>query len=202
MPARGLPQVDEALIDDPEDKKPEGWDDIPKDIPDATAKKPDDWDDEDDGEWEAPRIPNPEYKGEWIAKRIDNPAYKGEWEPRKIPNPNYEPGARLGAYDDIGYVGFELWIVNNGTIFDNLIVTDSLDDAWKLAEETWKPFVAAEKEAKEKWDKENKPPEEEGGSEDGEDDDEDAFGGEDSEEEGGEEGEKGAADGEKKKDEL
>jgi calreticulin len=27
-----------------------------------------DWDDEDDGEWEAPTIPNPEYKGEWKAK--------------------------------------------------------------------------------------------------------------------------------------
>lgn len=27
-----------------------------------------DWDDEDDGEWEAPTIPNPEYKGEWKPK--------------------------------------------------------------------------------------------------------------------------------------
>merc|ERR1712087_390459 len=35
-------------IDDPEDKKPEGYDDIPSQIPDPDATKPDDWDDEDD----------------------------------------------------------------------------------------------------------------------------------------------------------
>lgn len=55
-------------IADPEDKKPEGWDDIPATLPDPDAKKPEDWDDEDDGEWEAPTIPNPEYKGEWKPK--------------------------------------------------------------------------------------------------------------------------------------
>ena len=37
-------------IDDPEDKKPDGYDDIPKQITDPDAKKPDDWDDESDGE--------------------------------------------------------------------------------------------------------------------------------------------------------
>ncbi|KAJ3400403.1 hypothetical protein HDU80_006990 [Chytriomyces hyalinus] len=31
------------------------------------AENPEDWDDEMDGEWEAPRISNPEYKGEWVA---------------------------------------------------------------------------------------------------------------------------------------
>lgn len=68
--------VDEKMIDDPNDVKPEGYDDIPKEIVDPEAKKPDDWDDEDDGEWEPPMIPNPEYKGVWRAKRIENPAYK------------------------------------------------------------------------------------------------------------------------------
>ena len=52
--------VDEEMMDDPEDKKPEGYDDIPKEIADPEATKPDDWDDEDDGEWEAPMIDNPE----------------------------------------------------------------------------------------------------------------------------------------------
>jgi calreticulin len=55
-------------IPDPEDKKPAGWDDIPATIADPDAKKPEDWDDEDDGEWEPPMIPNPEYKGEWKQK--------------------------------------------------------------------------------------------------------------------------------------
>ena len=30
--------------------------------------QPEDWSDEDDGEWEAPLIPNPDYKGEWKPK--------------------------------------------------------------------------------------------------------------------------------------
>lgn len=71
-----------------------GYDDIPKEIPDPDAKKvmcieislkfyvipcnqcswqlidfqPEDWDDEEDGEWTAPTIANPEYKGPWMAK--------------------------------------------------------------------------------------------------------------------------------------
>jgi len=30
--------------------------------------QPEDWDDEADGEWEAPLIPNPEFKGPWTQK--------------------------------------------------------------------------------------------------------------------------------------
>merc|ERR1719223_812978 len=54
--------VDERMIPDPEESKPEGWDDIPEQIPDPDAEKPEDWDDEDDGEWEAPMIDNPDYE--------------------------------------------------------------------------------------------------------------------------------------------
>lgn len=63
-------------IADETDTKPEGWDDIPKTIADETATKPDGWDEEDDGVWEPPQIPNPEYKGEWKPKMIENPNYK------------------------------------------------------------------------------------------------------------------------------
>lgn len=52
---------DKPTIPDPEDKKPEDWD-KPEHIPDPEATKPEDWDDEMDGEWEAPMIDNPEYK--------------------------------------------------------------------------------------------------------------------------------------------
>merc|ERR1711871_1654369 len=72
------------MIDDPEAKKPEGYDDIPAQIPDPDATKPEDWDDEDDGEWEPPLIDNPEFKGEWVAPKITNPEYKGEWNPKQI----------------------------------------------------------------------------------------------------------------------
>jgi calreticulin len=115
--------VDETEIDDPEDKKPEGYDDIPAQIADPDATKPEDWDDEDDGEWEAPLIDNPDFKGEWHAKKIENPAYIGEWNPKQIANKDFEEGVQLAAYDS-AYIGYELWIVNNGTIFDNILVTD------------------------------------------------------------------------------
>merc|ERR1712182_37780 len=160
--------VDETEIDDPEDKKPDGYDDIPAQIPDPDATNPEDWDDEDDGEWEPPLIDNPDFKGEWSAKKIDNPAYKGEWNPKQIPNPDYEEGVQLAAYESM-YVGFELWIVNNGTIFDNILVTDDLEYAKAQGEKLWRPTSKAEKEIKEKWDKENKP-EDDFGGEDGEDD--------------------------------
>jgi len=161
--------VDETEIDDPEAKKPDGYDDIPAQIPDPDATKPEDWDDEDDGEWEPPLIDNPDFKGEWFAPKIANPAYKGEWNPKQIKNKDYEEGTQLAAYDS-EYVGFELWVVNNGTIFDNILVTDDLDYAKAQAEKLWRPTKDGEKEKKEAWDKENKPDEPEGDDDMPEDD--------------------------------
>merc|ERR1712031_143589 len=130
--------VDEKKIDDPEDKKPDGWDDIPKQVSDPEASKPEDWDDEDDGEWEPPMIDNPEYKGEWKQKKIDNPDYKGEWEHPLIDNPNYAPDPDLAKRCvDCAMVGFELWQMKSKTLFDDIIVTDSLEEARTFAKETF-----------------------------------------------------------------
>merc|ERR1711934_824195 len=131
-----------------------------------------DWDDEDDGEWEPPLI--------------DNPDYKGEWSPKQIKNKDFEAGVQLAAFD-AKYIGYELWIVNNGTIFDNILVTDDIEYAKAQGEKLWRPTSKGEKEVKEKWDKENKP--------EGEDSDD----GEDGE---GEDGEDGEGDEEEEKDEL
>ena len=150
--------VDETEMDDPEAKKPDGYDDIPAQIPDPDATKPEDWDDEDDGEWEPPLIDNPEFKGEWVAPKVANPAYKGVWSPKQIANKDYEEGVQLAAYDST-HVGFELWVVNNGTIFDNILVTDDLDYAIAQGVKLWKPTADAEKEKKEAWDKANTPAE-------------------------------------------
>jgi calreticulin len=130
-PAQSKPSdwVDEAQIDDPQDVKPDGWDDIPATIVDPEASKPEDWDDELDGEWEAPTISNPEFKGVWRAKRIDNPAYKGPWVHPQIANPAYVPDNTLYRYSSIGAVGLEVWQVKAGTIFDNILVTDSVEEA-------------------------------------------------------------------------
>jgi calreticulin len=147
--------VDAKTIPDPEDKKPEGWDDIPAQIPDPDAKKPDDWDDELDGEWEAPTIDNPEYKGEWKPKMIPNPEYKGEWIHPLIPNPDYFEDDKIYRYQSNAFAGFEVWQVKAGTIFDNVIVTDDIAEANKLAEVT-KKLQKAEKEAHERELEENR----------------------------------------------
>ena len=172
--------VDEKKIPDPEDVKPEGYDDIPKKILDPDAEKPDDWDDEDDGEWEAPEIDNPDYKGPWKPTMIDNPEYKGEWVHPMIANPDYAPDT-YAKYPALNYVGFELWTVNAGSIFDNVLVTDDVEYASKMAAETYKKIIEGEKDAHEKHKKENEPePSEEGEDEDmwdgeGEEDEEESH---------------------------
>merc|ERR1711966_606020 len=103
--------VDEKNIPDPDDKKPEGYDDIPEELPDPDAEKPDDWDEEDDGEWEAPMIDNPEYA--------------------------YDDQMHAVCKDGCTHVGFEIWQVKSGTVFDDILVTDSLEEAQKFAEETF-----------------------------------------------------------------
>jgi calreticulin len=153
--------VDAKDIPDPEDKKPEGYDDIPAQTPDPDATKPEDWDDELDGEWEAPQIPNPEYKGEWKPKTIPNPAFKGEWVHPVIPNPAYVDDDKLYLYADNGALGFELWQVKAGTIFDNIILTDSVDEAKAHADATWAKTTKDEKTHKEEQDKKQREKEEE-----------------------------------------
>jgi len=150
--------VDEKKIDDPEQKKPAGYDDIPENIPDPEAEKPEDWDDEDDGEWEAPTIANPEYKGPWVQPQIDNPAYKGEFKPKQMDNPKYKDD--VYAYNDLSGVGFEVWTVNKGSIFDNVIVADSLDEVNEFLETHFHPTLDGEKAVKEKLDADKKAAEE------------------------------------------
>jgi len=140
-PAASKPSdwVDEAKIVDPEDKKPEGWDDQPAEIPDPDAKKPEDWDDEDDGDWEAPMIDNPDYQGEWQPKMIDNPDYKGAWEHPIIDNPDYKYNEDMYKVckDGCTHLGFEIWQVTTGTVFDDIIVTNSVEEAKEYAEKTF-----------------------------------------------------------------
>jgi calreticulin len=139
--------IDEPLMDDPSDTKPADYDKTPKEIPDPEAEKPSDWDDEADGEWEAPQIPNPEYKGPWKAKRIANPAYKGKWVHPEIDNPEYKADSTIGQYENIGAVGFELWQVKAGTIFDNILLTDSVQEATAFRDSTWGVNKSGEKAA-------------------------------------------------------
>jgi len=169
-PAQSKPEdwVDVMKIEDPAEVKPEGYDDIPAEIPDPEAEKPEDWDEEDDGEWEPPVVDNPEYKGPWTPTMIDNPEYKGEWEHPVVANPDYAPET-YAKYESLGYVGFELWTVNSGSVFDNVLVTDDAEYAAKAAAETFEKITVGEKEALDAYKKANEP-EEAPADEEGEED--------------------------------
>ncbi|KAL8171750.1 hypothetical protein V2J09_023554 [Rumex salicifolius] len=144
---------DKEYIPDPEDIKPEGYDDIPEEITDPEAKKPEDWDDEEDGEWVAPTVPNPEFKGPWKPKKIKNPNYQGKWKAPVIDNPEFKDDPELYVYPNLKYVGVELWQVKSGTLFDNVLVCDDPEYAKQLAEETWGKQKDAEKAAFEELEK-------------------------------------------------
>jgi len=159
--------VDDKEIPDPTDKKPEGWDDVPRETADPSAKKPEDWDNDLDGEWEAPVVPNPEWKGDWKPKMIPNPDYKGEWVHPEIDNPDYKYDENIYAFDSFGVLGIEIWQVKSGTIFDDFIVTDSEAEAEAEVEEDLKDMEKekkmkeAEEEKKRKEDEEKRKLEEE-----------------------------------------
>merc|ERR1719285_53417 len=105
----------EEEIDDPNDEKPEDWDedapmkildpdaskpecwhdDEPDEVADPDAEIPDGWDEEDDGKFEAPLVPNPLCTeecgcGEWEHPEVSNPDFKGKWRAPKIDNPDYK----------------------------------------------------------------------------------------------------------------
>merc|ERR1712032_1541313 len=136
--------------------------------------------DEEDGEWEAPMIDNPDFKGEWYVKRISNPAYKGFWEAKKIANPEYVDDDEVYKYEEFGFIGFDLWQVKGGSIFDNVIVTQSLADAdifaakWEAENKVEKEKLeeeAAKKKAEAKDDKKDDDDDDDDDDEDDEDDD-------------------------------
>ncbi|XP_017776675.1 PREDICTED: calnexin isoform X2 [Nicrophorus vespilloides] len=146
-----------AQIVDENAVMPDGWLEYEAThIPDLKALKPADWDSDIDGEWEPPLIDNPactdvsgcgkwepplinnpEFKGKWKAPLIDNPNYKGKWRPKMIPNPDYYEDKNPFKMHTISAVGFELWSMSENILFDNIIITDSMDVADQWAAETY-----------------------------------------------------------------
>merc|ERR1712024_261071 len=119
------------------------------------------------------------YKGDWNVKRISNPAYKGIWEAKKIANPEYVDDDKVYKYDDFGFLGFDLWQVKGGTIFDNVIVTDDKAEAdtfakkWKELSEVEKSKKKEEDDAKKTEDKKEDDKADEDDDNDDDDDDDD-----------------------------
>lgn len=153
-----------AHITDTDAVMPEKWlVDEPVKIADPDAKKADAWDDEEDGEWEAPLIDNPKcadagcgpwtppmianpaFKGKWTAPMVDNPAYRGVWKPRKIPNPDYYEAGAVKLLP-IEAVGVEIWSMDQGILFDNVLLGNDLSGATTFADATFKLKKAAEDE--------------------------------------------------------
>lgn len=122
-----------AEIDDPEDSKPDDWDEREK-IADPSAVKPDDWDESQPEEvadtdavrpddWledEPEMIPDPtaekpedwdeDMDGTWEAPLIDNPVCEsaagcGPWKAPLIPNPLYKGIWRAPMIDNPNYRG-------------------------------------------------------------------------------------------------
>merc|ERR1712209_179725 len=71
----------------------------------------------------------------------------GVWEAKKIANPEYEDDDTLYKYDAFGFIGFDLWQVKGGTIFDNVIITDDVAEADAFAKK-WKTLSELEKSKK------------------------------------------------------
>lgn len=161
-------------ISDPKAVKPAAWeDDEPLQVPDATASAPADWDEDEDGEWEPPMVPNPKckaagcgewkppvipnpaYKGTWKAPEIDNPGYKGPWKARQIANPNYYYDDEPHNVAPIGGIGIELWTMQDGILFDNILIATDPAVAAAAAAQTFDLRLAAAKEAERLADKDN-----------------------------------------------
>jgi len=76
-------------------------------------------------------------------------------------------------YDDFGFIGFDLWQVKGGTIFDNVIICDDKADADAFAAK-WKALSEHEKEEKKKADESKKDDDKKKEDEKDDDDDDDA----------------------------
>merc|ERR1719247_1072556 len=106
-----------------------------------------------------------------MVKRISNPAYKGIWKAKDIDNPEYKDDDGVYEYADFGFIGFDLWQVKGGTIFDNVIITDDRAEADEFAKK-WKALSEVEK-GKKKEEDDAKAKEEEAKKKDEADDDDD-----------------------------
>lgn len=65
---------------------------------------------------------------------------QGVWKPSKIENPDYyedkEPLSNLGP---IGAVAVEIWTMDQGYYFDNVLVTNDAEKAKEYREKYWQP---------------------------------------------------------------
>ncbi|KAM8843035.1 calmegin [Synchiropus picturatus] len=121
-----------AKIPDPEASKPEDWDeDAPAKIEDSDAIKPDGWLDDEpefisDPNAEKPEDWDEEMDGEWEAPQVPNPACEaapgcGEWKRPVVNNPQYKGKWKAPLVDNPSYQG--VWKprrIDNPDFFEDL----------------------------------------------------------------------------------
>jgi len=56
---------------------------------------------------------------------------------KQMANPDYKEDNEIYAYNDFSWIGFDLWQVKSGTIFENILITDSVEEAKEYANQTW-----------------------------------------------------------------
>merc|ERR1712144_92924 len=95
-------------------------------------------------------------------------------------NPENEDDNEVYKFGDFGFIGFDLWQVKGGTIFDNIIVCDDKAEADAFAAK-WKALSEVEK-AEKKKEEDTKKDSEKKKEDEADDDDDDAEDSKDAEE--------------------
>jgi len=76
------------------------------------------------------------------------------WKAKQIANPEYEADEKLYKIrKPLTHVGIDIWQVKSGTIFDNIIIGDNLEEVNAIVDKTWKATKDAEKAAQEELNK-------------------------------------------------
>lgn len=89
-------------------------------------------------------IANPLFKGRYTYRTILNPAYKGPWFPRFIPNPAYYEEKFPQRLPAIKGVAIEIWTMQEGIAFDNILIAHDEDCAQAFADATFRVKRALE----------------------------------------------------------
>merc|ERR1712080_283984 len=89
----------------------------------------------------------------------------------------------LYMYESFGVVGIDIWQVKAGSIFDNIIITDSLEEAQEFMKETYTKNKDAEKKMFDKAEEDRRAKEEEERKKEAEEEEEEEDEDEDEEEE-------------------
>merc|ERR1719491_844506 len=72
---------------------------------------------------------------------------KDDWE---FANPEFQDDDEAYKYEDLSYVGIDIWQASGGSIFDNIIVTNKLREADAFARK-WKMLSKAEVKKRDAW---------------------------------------------------